>query len=147
MNPAWETTARIAAVLVPLAAALIGVAQGPGRLRARLKTDVEILEKLPENSDARELMLELVDAKTRQLRELELVRSRDPIGTVVGVVGTAGLGWLTVWLAQRDAAWGSILAFVTGVLALFFTIGIFISARRVPRDPKGRERKGGDDAA
>jgi hypothetical protein len=74
----WQPVVQFSAVAVPVAAALIAISQGPGRLRAQIKTDVEILEKLPEDSSARTSLLGMIEKKIALLVNLELRAPRRP---------------------------------------------------------------------
>lgn len=98
---------------------------------------LELLEKLPEGSEARTLMLDHVAAQTRRLTSQQ-TGSRDLPTFVVSLLAAPVLGLLAIYLWQRGHWWGVPLAVFVGLLGVIFMYGIFESGQRVPRDAKGK---------
>lgn len=140
----WVALANAAVPVVTALVAVVGVGRGPGRTRAALKHDVEILEKLPAGA-AREEMLEIVTAKVHRVAELEAgAATRDLPIVWYSIVGAPAFGWLTIWLLQQREWWSLALALVSGFAAFAFIWGLFDSIQRVPRDEYGVRMDGWD---
>lgn len=129
----WEQVAKVAIAAVPAGTAALGIARGAGGLRNRLKHDVELLEKLPDESEAKEALLSSVARQIKRIERAEQDSSRDVPMLVLALVTAPLLGYLTLWLIQRGHWWTAILAVPTGVLGLVFVYGIFDSAENAPR--------------
>lgn len=134
----WVGIARAASTALPAIAALAGLSRGPGRLRANLKHDAEILAKLPPDSSAYAALLRLVEAQVARMAKLETEATRHWSMFVVALLVTPLLGWLTIWLVQTATWWSILLAAPVGLLAIVFVYGIFETAQKVPRDSKGK---------
>lgn len=134
----WETLAKTLAALVPAVVALVGLTRGPGSLRARLKHDAEILEKLPPSSSAHKRLLGLLDTQIERVAKLETDASRHWPSFVGALLTAPALGYATVWLFQRGTWWGVAAAIPVGLLTTVLIYGVFESAQRVPRDKAGK---------
>ncbi|MGL4173998.1 MAG: hypothetical protein ACRCTR_08005 [Actinomycetota bacterium] len=139
MNFDLETAARVLAVLVPASVTLAGIIRGPGALRSRLRHDVELVEKLPEDSVARKMLLESIASQVDRVTKLETESSRDWEGTIIGTILVVIFLGLAVWLGGLGTWWAWVLAVLTGVFGLAGLAHVSETAQRVPRDEKGNK--------
>jgi len=133
----YQSLGRVLLGALPAVVAVIGLYRGPGTLRANLRHDIEMLEKLPEGSDARTKMLAFVDSQVERFAKLETEASRDRIGFSIGLFMSVGFGALGLWCATQGGFWwmfGAVWAWSGSLLSLGL---LFDSAQRVPRDEKG----------
>lgn len=124
--------------------AIVGVLRGPGRLRSRLKADVEITAVMPDGN-ARNRLLSFLDDQVAQLIEDETEKRRDWPMLVVWIVATVGLAALTLWLLQRGTWWSLVLAAPAGFLWLIFLYGVLETGQKVKRDAKGKRIPSSED--
>jgi hypothetical protein len=134
----WATAWRAALGALPVIVTLAGLARGPGAVRSRLKHDVELLEKLPEGTAARESYEKYLETQVNRLAKLETESSRDLQGLVISVVLVVAIGGFGLWLMTLDH-W---VGWVIGVAAIVFAAAglgsVFDDAQKVPRDEKGK---------
>ena len=133
----WQSVGRWAIAVVPAAVALVGVLQGPGALRSRLRHDIEMLEKLPKDSAAHAKLLGYIDAQMERFAKVETDSRRDWNGLIGGTVASVVLGVAFMGLGAYDTWWSlmlRVLAVLSGLTAL---IVVFESAGKVPRNEKG----------
>lgn len=125
----WELLIAAAAVIAGLARYL-ATTRG---VRNRIKSDLEIMERLPDGLSKRRLeqhINEQVDALITSTRE----KRRDPFGIVLGLI-LLGLG---VWLIALGVT-GSNLWFLPAFVLLIFGIaGVSLDAVPRRRDERGR---------
>lgn len=136
----WEAVLRVAVVVAPVVTAVAAGFTRPGASRASLKETAEVIEHLPEGTSARAAVLELLEADARALAHANRLR-RDASGLALAIVGSIGFGYLTLWLIQRGAWWGWLLAALSGFLAVIFFVGIFESAQRRDRDAEKQAKQ------
>jgi hypothetical protein len=130
----WDVLSKIVPAAATALAALLGSMRGGKSLRDNILHDVEILEKLPEESSPRTLMLQHLTTQITMLNSERLIRREIPM-LVFSLIAAPLLGWATFALWQLNQWWAYPLAVVTGVLALVFVYGVFDSAQEKYRAP------------
>ncbi|MCW2792875.1 MAG: hypothetical protein JWO76_1973 [Nocardioides sp.] len=115
---------------------VVGLARGTGRVRTRLKSDVEILASLPPGP-ARDRWLAHVEATVDRLVEDETDKTRDWPMLIPAMLVAPGLAALTAWLILEGGWWQYLLAVPTGLLGLIFVYGIFETGQKAKRDGRG----------
>lgn len=140
MSNDLETIGRVAIGLVPAVVALVGYMRGPSQLRATLRHDVEMLEKLPTGSAPHKLLLSSIERQLKRIDLLDTEASRDVQGAVISALMIIGLGYLALWLIGNGEWWGIGLATVTGILVGAGIGSMFDDLQRVPRDEKGKRK-------
>lgn len=136
----WETLGKAVLAGVPVLVTVVGILRGPGALRQRLRHDVELLEKLPEDSEARNRLLTLLDKEIEQLVLVDTEGKRDWTGFGTSLVLVVALGGLGLWLWGLDAALWRALALIPWLFALVGLTSILESLQKIPRDEKGKPR-------
>lgn len=116
--------------------ALVGATRGPGALRSRLRHDAELLDKLPEGSEAHKTLLDHLNDQLERIAKSESEGKRDIYGSVLGGFVAIGFAWLTVFLYTQDDWWWRVFSPVTAFLAVFGLSYIFDRIQKVPRDEK-----------
>ena len=97
-----------------------------------------MLEKLPEGSEAREVLLAHLAAQLRAMTTFESTAERNWSVFVGSLVAAPLVGFLAVYLYQRGTWWGIVAAVPAAVLALALVYMIFESGQRAPRDDGGK---------
>lgn len=92
------TTSQLFVGILTSAAAIAGFVVEPGRLRNRLKHDVELLSQLPRNSKAHSDLVELVEAEIIRLHRTDIDGRREMPMFIVALVATPLTGWFAIWL-------------------------------------------------
>ena len=137
----WQEVAQLLPPLVTLLVAIVGLAQGPGRARSALRHEAETLKDLPTGGPAAKAMEARIVDQIEQLNQLTSRDARRDVPMlVVALIAAPLLGWLTINLYGRDGWQWKAAAVGAGVMALLFVYGVFESARRIPRDEKGRAK-------
>lgn len=137
MQSVLDSVSASLLALVTAGTALLGFLGVPGRRRSQLRHDIDMLDKLPKDSDAYRLMLTRI---TRQISRLEgpLHGRRNWPTFVLALVFAPGSGLLMIYLWNFGSWWSYLLAIPAGLLTVVFLYGIFESGQKVPRDGKGR---------
>lgn len=133
----WDTARQVVAAVIPIAAAAAGFAKGPSSRRRRLAQDVEMVEKLPEGSEARESLLQSINLQIVLLHNIETSATRDWSGAVIATLMGAGCGYGTVFLFDRDTWWGYLAGVILAVSTLACASLTFDAVRLDFRDEKG----------
>lgn len=124
----WEQIARIAVVVLPFLTAMLGVVAHQDAVRRRIGMDSAALQRLPSESDAHRILLEVL-ARDAAVLNSRMNYSREPVGLALSIAGSLLLGYLTIWLWSQATWWGWGGAVVSGLLWLVFFFGIFDSAQ------------------
>ncbi|MCT9624266.1 hypothetical protein HWD94_03895 [Pseudarthrobacter equi] len=130
----WDIVAKVVPAVATIVAALLGAIRGGKSLRSDILQDVEILEKLPEGSGPRNLMLEHLTTQITRLNSEHMIRREFPMLVFAFISGSL-LGWATIALWQMNQWWAYPLAVGTGTLTLIFVYGVFDSAQLKYRPP------------
>lgn len=139
-NMNWDVLIRVLTGLITLTTGLAGLLKSDGGLRSSIREEVEILNNLPEGSDAHKKMQYLLDMEIADLADRRNWRRNWPMA-IVSLICAPSFGYLALWLAQRKALWGWGLATPAALLALLFLFGLFECIQLAPRNSKGiRER-------
>lgn len=134
----WATIGKVAVGVVPAAVTLAGLSRGPGAMRSRLKHDVELLEKLPPESEARTKYEAYLAIQVDRFAKLETESSRDIQGLVISGIMVVIFGAAALVLFSLDGWWWWIGGVVIAIFSLAGLSSMFDDAQRVPRDAKGK---------
>lgn len=137
----WQAVGKWAITAVPAVVALLGFLRGPGALRSKLRHDIEMLEKLPKDSDPYKKLLVYIDAQVARFARIETESSRDVQGFVVGLVLSALIWGAALWLWTLGAWYWRAGAVVVACVALAGMSVTFDSAQKVPRGEDGKPIK------
>lgn len=139
-NIDWDIASKVLTILVPAATGLAGLRKSDGGLRATILEEAEILDKLPEGSEARVMLMKLLQADIEKLADRRNW-TRHWSMAIVSLICTTLFGYSALWLLQQKTWWGWVGAAPTALLALFFLFGLFECIQLAPRNEKGiRER-------
>ncbi len=129
--------------MTPVAVAVIGVGgswlqvrRGRPRGRDLLKHDLEILKQLPEDSKARERLLEHIDKEILSIIESDEEKALRPLGIVLAIAFLGLAIFLLVEAIIRGGWWWWLLL-PAAVTASFGAVGLSQDAVRRKRDEKG----------
>ena len=100
--------------------------------RSRLHDDVDLLNALPEGSEAKRLMAEHVDAAVNTLLADESRFKREPTGAAIAII-LAGLGGLLIWLGNRSGSWWQLMYIPAAFLLLMGIYGFVDSVIKKER--------------
>ena len=135
----WEVFIKIASSSVtPIITAVIGYLKSEGAPVNLIRKEAEIIGVLPESSNARAKLDELLTKHIEALAEQDGYKRNIPM-FVVALVMTPAMILLTMHIASLGDWWW-ILATATGFLALAFLCGIFDSIQLAPRNKNGTQR-------
>lgn len=129
---------KVVAAALPAVAAILGLVNSSGRMRKQIRDDIELLDKLPADSEAHERLLSHIAGQVETLISWRETSKRDWSGLSVGVVITGLFGVGAWWLFGHGRFWTSVLGALSLVVAALGLFGISESIARVPRDDKGR---------
>lgn len=101
--------------------------------RERLKSDLELVALLPENSPAREALLKRAEGEISQIVKEEVELTRDPAGATLAVLFLGGALVLAFTAARANPFWWILVA----VLAVFGAVGFSLDGVKRRRDEKG----------
>lgn len=132
----WDVLIKVLTGLVTVATGLAGLLKSDGGRREAARQEAELLGKLPEGSKAHTALLTLLEADVADLADRRNWRRDWPMA-IVSLVCAPGLGYLSLWLAQRGAWWGWLFAGPAALMALVFLFGLFECIQLAPRDAKG----------
>ena len=135
----WEVLIKIASAATPIITAVIGYLKSEGAPVNLIKKEAEIIGILPESSNARAKLDELLTKHIEVLAEQDGYKRNIPM-FVVALVGTPAMILLTIHIASLGGWWW-ILATATGFLALAFLYGIFDSIQLAPRNKNGTRKR------
>lgn len=135
----WEVLIKIASAVTPIITAVIGYLKSEGAPVNLIKKEAEIIGILPESSNARAKLDELLTKHIEVLAEQDGYKRNIPM-FVVALVGTPAMILLTIHIAS-SGGWWWILAPATGFLALAFLYGIFDSIQLAPRNKNGTRKR------
>ena len=140
MTANWDVIAKFIVGAIPVLVTLVGVTRGPSRLRSTLKHDVELLALLPEDSDARSHMLDLVEAQVKRIALLETEGRRNWQNFASSAFIVVVLSALGLWLFSLDRWWWTASAVFLLIFSLVGLSSMWEDVQRVPRDEKGKPR-------
>lgn len=129
MNANNVTTIVVALIAAGAAITQVRRSRAP---RSRLHDDVDLLNALPEGSDAKQAMAEHVDAAVQALLANESGLKREPSGAAIGIV-LAGLGVLLIWLGNRSGSWWQLIYIPAAFLLLLGCFGFVDSIMKKER--------------
>ena len=135
----WEVLIKIASAVTPIITAVIGYLKSEGAPVNLIKKEAEIIGILPESSNARAKLDELLTKHIEVLAEQDGYKRNIPM-FVVALVMTPAMILLTMYIASLGGWWW-ILATITGFLALVFLYGIFDFIQLAPRNENGMRKK------
>lgn len=135
----WEVLIKIASAATPIITAVIGYLKSEGAPVNLIKKEAEIIGTLPESSNARAKLDELLTKHIEVLAEQDGYKRNIPM-FVVALAGTPAMILLTIHIASLGGWWW-ILTTATGFLALAFLYGIFDSIQLAPRNRNGRRKR------
>ena len=135
----WEVLIKIASAATPIITAVIGYLKSEGAPVNLIKKEAEIIGTLPESSNARAKLDELLTKHIEVLAEQDGYKRNNPM-FVVALAGTPAMILLTIHIASLGGWWW-ILATATGFLALAFLYGIFDSIQLAPRNRNGTRKR------
>jgi fatty acid desaturase len=101
-----------------------------------LKQDLKILKQLPEESTARQRLLEHIDKEIISLIESDEEKTRRPTGIVLAIV-FLGLAIFLLVEAITRAGWWWWLVLPAAVIGIFGAVGLSQDAVSRKRDEKG----------
>jgi hypothetical protein len=120
---------------LPVLAVLVQLLRRPRNRQDQLKADLELLGLLPDESTARDKLLQHIDCSVQRLVSDEEDLRRDPMGIGLGVVFLLAAVVLIVFAVRGGGWWLWIGAFVVGALG---AVGLGQDAVPRRRDLKGR---------
>lgn len=137
----FEWMVQLAPSLATLGAASFGLFRGQGRLRRNLRHDVDLAKDLPDDFEAKSILMQHIEHQILALHSREITVAqggrRDWTSTVIGVVMALTGGYGTIWFFSQHTWWEWI-----GLVGLAIgTIGLTMIAeglRVTKRDVKGR---------
>lgn len=118
MSNALTSILKGAVAVLPTLATLAGLLAGSGRMRNQLKADVDMLQQLPDESEAHRLLLGHVERQLTTLIEWRTNATRDWSGIAAGGVIFAAFGAVTWWLFILNHWWTFVLGAVGAVFAV-----------------------------
>lgn len=130
----WTAAGRVLAGVVPVVIALVGLSRGPGAVRARLRHDIELLDKLPAGSPAYQRLESYLDGQVERFTKLETESSRDVQGAIISFVLVLAFAFTGVWLVSLGAWWQAVPGLVSLLFAAVGTGETYKAVQRVPRD-------------
>lgn len=132
----WDDLIRALTGLITLTTGLAGLLKSDGGRRTAIREEAEILEKLREGSSAYETLQALLDAEVAELANRRDWKRNWPMA-IFSLICAPGLGYLALWLTQREGWWGWLLATPVALFAIVFLYGLFDSVQLAPRNAKG----------
>lgn len=137
MDVHWESMARGIGLAIPPLVAIAGYFRGPKGRRARIDNNLDLMLRLPEESNARAVMSEWIDNQVASLRNFESEAKRDLQGMVISALLTVAFGALAWWLISLGHWWWYLLSVVPGVFVPVGLASTFNDAQLAKRDGKG----------
>lgn len=132
--------APVAAIATAAAAVLGSLVPGRsvgGRRRELILRDLDLFERLPEDSPARQVLLEHIERSVGQLTVAETTERRDPSGMTLAALFLLG-GVLLVYVGWNAQSW-KWPWWVAGVFCLTLGgVGMAQDATRAERNDRGR---------
>jgi hypothetical protein len=135
----WGSAAEIAvAALAVLAAGLklIDVRTRVPRRRRQLMHNLDLRDRLAENSDARKRLEGFIDKAVIEMVIDETEKRRDPTGVVLAGLLLAAAGWAAYQYWAHDGHWAWLL--LAGSLAVIGVVGMAQDVVPRRRDERGR---------
>lgn len=109
-----------------------------GGTRARIRRDLDLLERMPEG-EAKNALSDFVDRRVLALVTDEQTKTRDLNGVVLAILFLASAAWMAAQALSSD---GSSVWWVGAVpLALFGVVGLSQDAVPRERDERGRPQR------
>jgi hypothetical protein len=135
----WGSVGEVAVATIGALAAglkLMDTRQATSRRRRRLMRDLDLLERLPADSDARQRLEAMIHQAVLDLVSDETEKRRDWTGIVLATAFLLGAGWagFQYW-AHNGSGWWLVLLVVLGVFGL---VGVAQDAVPRRRDAGGR---------
>jgi hypothetical protein len=132
----WIWVTPVAVSVIGVAGSWLQVHRGRPHGRDLLKQDLKILKQLPEESTARQRLLEHIDNEVISLIESDEEKTRRPTGIVLAVA-FLGLAIFLLVEAITRAGWWWWLVLPAAVIGIFGAVGLSQDAVRRKRDEKG----------
>lgn len=126
--------------VMTVAVAIFGLMNRDHELK-KLQGYTEVLQSLPEDSQAYKSALSLIACHIAKIDRLETVGRRDPMRALSGMFFALVFGYITVWLMVRGGLW-QVLAAVSMLLAFAGFAAIIQALQIVERDKKGKPIQG-----
>lgn len=108
-----------------------------GAARRRIRSDLEMVQLLPDDSDARARLSEHLEKAVLQLIENETQKRREPVGIVLAVVLLLLAGWF-FWFAVSERGAALVLLAVAVVTLVVALAGLAEDAVPRRRDESNR---------
>ena len=105
--------------------------------RGRIKSDLEILKELPDDSTVKKQLMDYIDRSIEGLISNERVTRREPFGIGLALLFLSVTVWLTLQAVDGSILWWPFVF----VGALFTLAGFATALPKVPRDERGRQIK------
>lgn len=128
--------ATIGPVLVAVISALVDAVALRDKARRRMQADAELLQHLPQGSQASKVVLKLVMENAEELLKQHGYK-RDWPSLVMALAGVIGLGYLGIWLWSLQVWYGWLILALVAVLWLVLLFGVVESAQK--KDREGEE--------
>ncbi|MFM9614057.1 hypothetical protein [Streptomyces niveiscabiei] len=107
------------------------------RGRERIKSDLELLDLLPSESQVAPLLRTHIEDSIRQMIQVEDVKRRDPLGIVLAIVFILIAGAL-ITASSLNGGWYWWLTVPGAVTGIFGIVGLAQDATKRTRDERGR---------
>lgn len=130
----WEWVGQVAPAIGTVGAAAFGLTRGQGRLRQRIEHDIDLIEKLPEDTSARSTLLSHLNWQIEQLAAKEERGTRQLASAIWAFLFMAALAYLAVWCAGQANWTHWLLAPSAFFAALFLIVGVQLLGLKVSSD-------------
>lgn len=134
----WEVFGQAMVAILTIGAAFVQFRRSTSYPRENLRHDLEILAKLPRDSEARaKLAGHIEDAVIRSL-DVEDDKRRDPTGIALGVIFIVGGSAAAYYGFQTETFWRLALWVLAALLLLLGIPGFVQDVTKRKRDAAGR---------
>lgn len=121
---------------------LLPVSLGGGRRRRLIQQDLDLYERLPEDSSARQVLLEHIERSVAQLTTDDTTKRRDPFGMTLAGLFLLG-GGLLIYVGWNARSWAWVW-WISGVVCLLLGAGgMAQDGIKAGRDERGRRVSSG----
>jgi hypothetical protein len=133
----WGALASVAVSVVGVGGIMIERRRREPRGRERIKSDLEILSLLPEDSEIAPVLRAHLEDSIKQMVDVEDKKRRDPFGMALAIVFIAISSGLLV-ASFRNGGWYWWLTIPAAITAIFGVAGLAQDATKRTRDERGR---------